>query len=195
MTGSFFPMVPLKKTNLPSFQRSLGIAILALAMVGTGGLRGQNSKPTEYQVKAAYLSNFGRFVDWPERTGGASTFQVCVLGQDPFGPALDAAVSGESIRGAPLAARRISRTQDATGCRVLFVSSSEERQLTEILAAMDRSPVLTVSDIAQFVRRGGMIQFVVEGARVRFEVNLTASRNAGLSLSSEMLKLALAVRK
>jgi YfiR/HmsC-like len=151
-------------------------------------------KPTEYQVKAAYLSNFGRFVEWRARVGN-EPFKVCVLGPDPFGPALDATVSGESIDHAPVEAKRIAGAQEAGSCRILFISSAEDTQLRAILTALDKTSVLTVSDIPQFAKRGGMIQFILIGNRVRFEVNLDAAQRAGLSLSSELLKLATTVRR
>lgn len=160
-------------------------------------LAAQGPKPTEYQVKAAYLSNLGRYLSWSNRAkpSAEEPFELCVLGTDPFGPALDAAVTGESIGGAMLTARRINRPQDALNCRVLFVSSSETGQWDTVRAALGTASVLTVADIPDFLKRGGMIQFVLDGNRVRFEINIAASGRVGLSLSSELLKLARAVRR
>lgn len=157
----------------------------------------QGSTPTEYEVKAAYLYNFGRFVEWPPKStpAGDTSFPICVLGHDPFGNTLDAALAGETIDGRTLIAKRILKPQDAENCRILFISSSEEGQLTEILATLDRSAVLTVSDIPQFVSRGGIIQFNLVENRVRFEINLTSAERAGLTMSSQLLKLATRVRK
>jgi hypothetical protein len=157
----------------------------------------QPSPPTEYQVKAAYLYNFGKFVDWSTANEAAKrdSFQICVLGQDPFGPSLDAALAKQSIDGKSVMARRLTKPQDALGCRIVFISSSEVRQLKGILTALDGAGVLTVSDIPQFSQRGGMIEFTLEGNRVRFEVNLAPAEAAGLTLSSELLKVAVAVRK
>jgi hypothetical protein len=157
----------------------------------------QQSKPTEYQVKAAYLYNFGKFVDW-SATGTAvkdDSFAICVLGQDPFGPALDAALAKQRVDGKSAVARRITKPQEALSCRILFISSSEDRQLKGVLAALEMASVLTVSDIPRFSQRGGMIEFTPEGNNVRFEVNLTIAENAGLTLSSELLKVAVAVRR
>jgi YfiR/HmsC-like len=154
-------------------------------------------KPSEYQVEAAYLYNFGRFVEWPANSTTAQTnsFTICVLGEDPFGQALDATLAGETIGNQRVAARRISSPQMSTDCRILFIGSSEANRLSKILDALDKSAVLTVSDIPEFSRRRGMIQFVLEENRIRFEVNLTATQRAGLTLSSELLKVATAVRK
>ncbi len=167
---------------------------IAVWIIGSALLQAQDSKPTDYQVKAAYLYNFGRFVEWPAG-GKTESFAICVLGQDPFGAALDATLAGETIEGSRVVARRISKSQDAAGCRILFISSSEEGQLKEILSALDRTTVLTVGEMPQFTRRGGMVQFILEGNRVRFEVNLTSAERAGLTMSSQLLKLALNVRR
>ena len=171
--------------------------ILVAASIGASDLSAQNSKPQEYEVKATYLYNFARFVEWPAVAVEAkgNSFDVCVLGQDPFGPTLDAVVAGETIAGKTVSAKRVSKPQDAAACRVLYISSSEENRLREVLAALDKSAVLTVSDIPRFSQRGGMIQFVQENNKIRFEVNLASATAAGLSLSSELLKVAIIVRK
>jgi hypothetical protein len=155
------------------------------------------SKPTEFDVKAAYLYNFAKFVQWPTDAGRreARTFNVCVLGEDPFGAVLDRVVAGGSINGRTVVARRLASTQDVRTCHILFLGGMDERRAVETLDALGRADVLTVSDLPEFTRRGGMIQFVVQGARVRFEVNLDRARDAGLMLSSELLRVALAVRR
>ncbi len=140
------------------------VAAFLFVCLNLGGLSGsaQKSKPRDYEVKATYLYNFARFVEWPANAAATKSdaFAICVLGQDPFGPALDAVVVGETIDGKAVLARRVLRPQDAVSCRVLYISSSEESRLKEILAALDNAGVLTVSDIPQFSQRGGMIQFV-----------------------------------
>lgn len=160
-------------------------------------MQAQQSKLPEYEVKAAYLYNFGKFVEWPATASSSkdNSFSICVLGQDPFGPALDAALAGQSIDGKNVVARRISRPQDAVNCRIAFISTSEENRLKDVLEALDKAAVLTVSDIPQFSTRGGAIQFVLDGKKIRFEVNLTNATDAGLTLSSELLKVATAVRR
>lgn len=155
----------------------------------------QRAKPTEYQVKAVYLYNFSRFVEWPsqqEKTD--AVFSICVLGQDPFGPALNAALGDDTIAGKKVVVKRISEPANAPGCRVLFISSSEEKKLKQILTVLDGSSILTVSDMPEFTDRGGMMQFIWEGDRVRFEVNLSPAEHAGLTLSSELLKVAVNVK-
>ena len=159
--------------------------------------QGQQAKASEFRVKAAYLYNFGRFVEWPEtnETEKNQSFEICVLGADPFGAALDAALANGSINGRNVAAKRILKPQDVNSCRILFISSSEEGHLKEVLAVLDKASVLTVSDIPRFSQRGGMIGFVLDGNRVRFDVNLSSAQSARLTLSSELLKVATNVRK
>ncbi len=152
-----------------------------------------DNKPTQYEVEAAYLFNFGKFVGWPAAAQGDSSFLICVLGDDPFGDVLDRALVSETLRGRPVQDKRIARPQDATGCSILYISSSESGRLNKILSVIQGAPVLTVSDIPDFVQQGGMIQFVLRDGRVRFEVNLTPAQRNGLSMSSELLKVAVDV--
>lgn len=169
--------------------------VLAWMSISPLSLEAQ-AKPSEYEVKAAYLYNFGKFVEWPAKIEeGDKTFVICLLGQDPFGPALDATIAGETVRNKMVVAKRVSRVQEATACQILFVSSSEESRLKQILTALDRMSVLTVSDMAQFTDRGGMIQFVTQESHVHFEINLPAAERAGLAVSSELLKVATGVRR
>jgi hypothetical protein len=178
-------------------------ALLQLAIVGVswllfGGssMLGQQ-KPNEYQVEAAYLFNFGRFVGWPAKvaTAQGNSFTICILGEDPFGASLDATLAGEAIGGKNVVAKRISIPQESANCQILFLSAGEAGRLNKIMEVLDKEAILTISDIPHFSQRGGMIQFVMEGNRVRFEVNLTATQRAGLTLSSELLKVATVVRK
>jgi YfiR/HmsC-like len=165
-------------------------------LLGVSSSGAQQPKAGEFQVKAAYLYNFAKFVEWPDQNSvdKNSPFEICVLGVDPFQGALDAAVAGESIDGKRVVPKRISKPQDVNSCRILFISSSEEQHLRDILTTLDKTRVLTVSDIPHFSELGGMIGFVLEGNRVRFDVNLSSAREAGLVLSSQLLKVATNVR-
>jgi hypothetical protein len=173
------------------------IAVYAALMLptprGRDGLYADNHRPTEYQVKAAYLANFAKFVEWPP---GAlpddNPIPVCVAGQDPFGAALDAALSGESVGGHSLVAKRIGGMREVDGCRILFVSN--QTLIDSAALAAERMPILTVSDSPDFLKRGGMIEFVLDSNRVRFEINLAAAKTAGLNLSSQLLRVATTVR-
>jgi hypothetical protein len=155
----------------------------------------QQTKPEEYQVKAVYLYNFGKFIAWPATGPKTDSFNICILGHDPFGSVLDTTLGGEAISNQKLVARRITSVREADDCRILFVNNSEIASLREILAYADRRSILTVSDMAGFTANGGMIQFVLRANKVRFEVNLTAAEKAGLVLNSQLLKVATDVRK
>ncbi len=157
----------------------------------------QEQKRSEYEMKAAYLYNFAKFVRWPPEaaTDKNESFSICILGEDPFGSALDSLVSGQSIDGNRIAIRHLATFSEANTCRILFVSRSERHRITDVLAGVSRLPVLTVSDVPEFVNRGGTIQFVKQREKVRFEVNLVAAEKSGLTLSSDLLKLAVLVRR
>jgi hypothetical protein len=170
---------------------------IASVLAAVPNSRSQQARPAEYAVKATYLYNFAKFVQWPSQVAAVKDdpFAICVLGQDPFGSALDATLAGETIAGKAVVAKRISKPQDGMDCRIVFISSSEQSRLRETLVTLDKTGVLTVSDMPDFSRRGGMIQFVLDGSRVRFEINLATASGAGLTLSSELLKVASVVRR
>lgn len=172
-------------------------AVTAVLFLLSTSLFAQQLRLSEYQVKAAYLYDFTRFITWPPETSNDKRpiFAICVIGKDPFGPILDATLAGEKSGSYNLVARRVSHPEEALACRILFIGESETDHLKDILAEMNRASVLTVSDIPQFSKRGGMIEFVLKGDKVRFEVNLTNAMNAGLTLSSDLLKVALSVKR
>lgn len=153
----------------------------------------QQGGATEFQIKAAYLYNFGKFVRWNGTSDSPDSFDICVIGQNPFGTALETTVAGEHIDGNNILVRNVSGPQGAAHCRILFVSSSESKRLKPLLTAVKRPNLLTVSDIPGFVQQGGMIELVNEEGRIRFAVNLAAVNDAGLTVSSELLKVAVKV--
>jgi hypothetical protein len=154
----------------------------------------QRSRPAEYDVKAAFLYNFGKFVRWPA-SRNRPDFRICVLGQDPFGDALDSIIAGEKVDGRAVAARRLTASADLPGCHIVFISQSEEKRLKDVLEVVGKTGALTVSEIPQFTQRGGMIGFVLADGRVRFEVNLAPADEAGLMFSSELLRVATTVKR
>jgi hypothetical protein len=188
-------LAPLKLEKV----RRAKITLLALNLAGwvvlSPSVLAQQSKPQEYQIKAVYLYNFSKFVQWPPTTENKDTFAICVLGHDPFGAALDNVLVGEKIEQKAMVARRITDVQEAAKCQILFIAISESSRAKQILSALGKNSILTVSDIANFSLIGGMIQFVVQDNKVRFEVNLSAAEKAGLTFSSQLLKVASAVRK
>jgi hypothetical protein len=175
----------------------LAIAVLTWALlVATHGFA-QAPKPNAYQVQAAYLFNFGKFVKWPTiaPANRSGSFTICVLDQDPFGVVLQSSLAGESVSGKPVTIKRLAKAEDAAACHILFISSGEGRDLKDILAAVGSESVLTASDMPDFSSRGGMIQFVLVGDRIRFEINLERAERSNLVFPSELLKVATAVKK
>ena len=150
---------------------------------------------SEYGVKAAFLYKFVHFVEWPPQAfGEASTpFTIGILGEDPFGRTLDDAVQGKTISGRPLVVRRFASPREVEACQLLFISRSVEPMLGRALESAGATGVLTVSDIDEFARRGGVIELLVVQNTVRFDVNLATAERAALRLSSKLLNVAHAV--
>lgn len=146
---------------------------------------------TEYQVKAAFLYNFSRFVNWPDPLD--NTFRLCVIGEDPFEGQLDGLI-GKNIHDSILVVETHASTDTIQGCQVLFISGSLEQRLDRIFAAIEGQPVLTISDIASFTDVGGMIGLELANKKIRFEINIDVASQAGLSISSKLLSLAAVVR-
>jgi len=185
-----------KHTPTAGFFHCTLALVITWILIGAPCLHAQKSGPTENEVKSAYLYNFGKFVEWPAKAMSVGEFfTVCVLGDDNFGATLETTIARESIDGKKVLVKRVARPQDAVSCRILFISSSQQSRVKEILADLDNTSVLTVSDMPEFSRYGGMIQFVVEANRVRFEVNLTSAERSGLTLSSQLLKVAINVKR
>ena len=154
------------------------------------------SNQLEYRVKSAFLYNFARFVEWPVRSGADRDEPIVlgVLGKDPFGPILDRTVHGKTIKQRPLTVRRFRSLEELEHCHMLFISRSEGRRLAEIFRALEYHGTLTVSDMEGFLRKGGMIHFVVEEGSVRFDINLESTERAELAVSSQLLKVARTVK-
>lgn len=149
----------------------------------------------QYQVKAAFLFNFMKFVEWPHSAvpAGTAPWTLCVLGHEPFHGALEETVRGRTVGGRGCEIRRVAATSEIQGCHLLFASLYEDDTISEVLARAATRPILTVGETDRFERAGGMIRFRVEADRVRFVVNAGASRRAGLKISSRLLSLARSV--
>jgi len=186
-------LVPYRATN------TYLIAVLAgCLMVAGWGNSSAFAQPTnEYQVKAAFLYNFAKFVDWPAQSfkGPDDPIAICVLGQNPFGSVLEDTVNGKTLEGRAFVVRNIFDVQQAGGCHILFVSTSERKHLPSILAAIRTPGVLTVGESDGFAAEGGVINFKLEDGRVRFEINLDAAAKKGLQIRSNLLSLAQIVKK
>jgi len=152
---------------------------------------GSAPKYSEYEVKAAFLLNFMQFVEWPAgaTTNAEAPLLIGVLGADPFGATLEGTIKGETIHGRPLAIKRTRQVAELKDCHLIFVCRSEKAQLKEIVSALRGCPALTVSDVEQFCRHGGMIGLLNEGSRIRFEINQKAAEQSNLKISSKLLRL------
>lgn len=167
------------------------LAVALLALWGSGPLAAAPVQPAhEYQIKAVFLFNFAQFVEWPPTAfaGPAAPLVIGVLGDDPFGPALDEAVHGETAGSRPLVTRRFRRVEEIENCHILFISRSEERRLEQVAARLMGRAVLTVSDTEGAAQRGVMIRFFPENKRIRLKIDLEAARAAGLVISSKLLR-------
>jgi hypothetical protein len=166
--------------------------VLAVYLIA-GVVSAEDLALPEYSVKAAFLLNFTKFIAWPALPAFQERpFHICVLGEDPFNGVLERIAEGESVNGRRLAAIRIRR-EEAQHCRVVFVAPSE-RDVARTLTSFGPG-VLTVGEGSQFLREGGMIAFVIENRRVRFDVNLGAASRAGLQISSRLLSVARSVER
>ena len=157
----------------------------------------QVAKAPEYSLKAAYLYNFTQFIEWPgdSFTSADAPIVIGVLGEDPFGGALDQAVKNKTAHGRSFEIKRFKQIGELRACHVLFVSGSEAKRLPEILAAVPKKGVLTVSDIDRFAEQGGVINFYMENNKVRFKMNLSAAGRAGVKISSQLLRLGTIIRE
>ncbi|MFZ0797083.1 MAG: YfiR family protein [Terriglobales bacterium] len=166
--------------------------MLGVVMLLLSGMCAQSPVAGEYQIKAAFLYNFAKFVEWPPSgfSDASAPLRICVLGQDPFGQELRDITNDKSINGHKLQVDQVADLQMARTCHILFIASSEKAQLKRILESLRGTDALTVGDTKGFVEQGGMINFVLEDNRVRFEVNLKAAEQARLKVSAKLLNVA-----
>ena len=177
-------MAFLAKRNI-----ACGLALLALA---SSRLFAQAPVADEYQVKAAFLFNFAKFVEWPADTfkGPEDPIAICVLGQNPFGTALEDVVRDKTVAGRGFVVRGLLSAQQASKCQILFVSASERKRLGSLLDQLKGRSILTVGEGDDFIANGGIIDFKLKDARVRIDIDAAAADRAGLHISSKLLSLA-----
>lgn len=175
-------------------RRTIGVWLVLFAMFCASGsnISAQTATSKEYQIKAAFLFNFAQFVEWPSSTFADTNAPFCIgiLGDDPFGAALEEFVRGEKVGGHPLVIQRYQRVEDIQACQILFISRSENNRMEQILADLKGKNILTVGDIEGFINNGGIIRFVTKQNRIHFRINLEAAKSANLTISSKMLQLA-----
>jgi len=183
----------LRKAVLHLRKRLLAAMLVPLLVLGAEPVaRAQETAPGEYELKAAFLFNFVKFVNWPDGTfaNTQSSFIICVLGKDPFGHVLDEALQDKKIDNRNVVLQRVKDSSEARHCHAVFVSASESAHLSEILEGLRGAKVLLVGDMAGFAASGGMIEFILEENHVRFAINVDAADRAGLKISAKLLALA-----
>jgi YfiR/HmsC-like len=151
----------------------------------------------EYQVKAAFLYNFAKFVEWPPGTFANSTdpIEICIVGQNPFGSTLENMVQGKKVGDRAFAVRQLADTQQASQCQILFIGAAEWKRTRALLEALKNPGVLTVGESNDFTVLGGIISFRLDGPRVRIKVDLQTADHAKLRISSKLLSLAEIAKK
>lgn len=163
-----------------------------------GRANGTVDRAPEYAVKAAFIYHFGKFVEWPDEwsTERPDSFRVAVIGSNPFGAVIYQQLAGKVLGGRAVVVREIGAGEDLSGFHVAFVAAVHTDSLKSILDRMRSAATLTVGDTEDFIEAGGMVRFFIsEDRRVRFEVNLRAVEDAGLSMSSRLLNVAQVVRE
>ena len=169
--------------------RKITIFLLLALLANASGIEVRGETINEYQVKAAFIFNFAKFVEWPSNAfGEGGALVVGVIGDDPFGGALDR-LNGNTANGRALRIKRFSSGDDPRACQVLFISASEDRHLKKIMESIRGTNILTIGESTQFGQSGGMIRFVIQDNKVRFEINASAAGQAGLRISSKLLAL------
>lgn len=166
--------------------------ILSLFTCGAIFLNAQANTIKEYQVKAAFLFNFIKFVEWPETAfhEDHEPIIIGVLGEDPFGSYLKDVVIGEKIDDHPIVIQYYKSVKDIKECHILFISLDEVNKLSETISILKDKSVLTVSDASSFIQQGGMIRFITDKKKIRFQINPEAAKSANLTISSKLLRLA-----
>ena len=154
------------------------------------------SELPEYRVKAVFIYNFAKFVEWPagKPPKPDKILSICVLGDDPFGASFNI-IKGKTIKGRTVENKTMVKIENAKNCDCLFISDSEKSNVEKILKDLEDHDVLTISDMDGFVEAGGIIQFVLDRKKVRFLINMSAAKQAGFKFSSKLLELAKGVKK
>jgi hypothetical protein len=165
--------------------------LLCIVSVLTGPLcplmYAQESELTEYDVKAAFIYNMAKFIEWPP--SNKDSIGLCIIGADPFGKTMDN-IKGKTVKGKRLDVRKSSSSGELKECHMVFISNSEKDQASRIADMLKDYPVVTIGDTEGYISQGVMINFFMENKKVRFEVNPDRARRAKIGISSQLLKLA-----
>lgn len=170
---------------------ALSLLFLMIQWMIPQSMDADETPSAEYLLKAAFLYNFARFVEWPYSAFSdiRSPLRLCILGEDPFGKAIET-ITGKSVAERKLEIITTKRLENTEECHILFISRSEEKRMATILELVRKKAVLTVSEADDFLRMGGMIQLMMEENKVRFSINQSAAERGNFMISSKLLKLA-----
>ncbi|MGF7079352.1 YfiR family protein [Mucilaginibacter sp. UYCu711] len=170
----------------------LSAVMLAFALFFTiQQTRAQNKPALEYQVKAAFLYNFTRFISWPASAFNSpkAPFIIGIVGNDPFGSYLEDIIDQEKVDDHPIIVQRYHDIRDINNCQILYISAGDNNKIKEIIAGVAHKNVLTVSDADKFVNWGGIINFFKDDNKLRVQINTAAAKAAGVEISSKLLKI------
>ena len=168
------------------------VTAIVLMLSGWSNSARAATSPTEYELKAAYLVNFARFVKWPAQKLSTSDtpFVIGVVGDDSFASAIDSAVHGTKVYEHRVVARRVSGGEELRRCHLLFVSRTGDGRMPALIADLRDQPILTVGESDKFISLGGMINFTTISDTIHFEINRAAAEKTGLKVDSRLLSLA-----
>jgi hypothetical protein len=170
--------------------RTVRAALVVLSLIGPAAAPALAQESMEHDIKAAFLYNFTKFIEWPPLPRDTEPFRICVVGDAAFAQAVDRIIDGEAVQGHPLVRIDPQTPQEGRGCAILYVGPGDTERGQRIAAALRQAPVLVVGEGPRFVSQGGAIAFVLENNRVRFDVNTAATSRAGLKVSSKLLRVA-----
>jgi len=199
-TAASHPRFSAKRRRFGDASQEILVSLAVTACLLAGLVSAEAAEASvskEYQIKAAFLYNFTKFVEWPDSAfaDAKSPIVIGVLGPNPFGDELAKAVEGRKVNGRDLIVQTAEKIDDVKGVHVLFISATEDQKLAGHLAALKGKPVLIVGETELFGKNGGIITFTLEGDKVRFEINMETAGGAGLKISAQLQKLAKTVRR
>jgi len=190
------PLEGRRRSSLIAGACTWGVLGWTLSLMGSIALGGE-AVSKEYQLKAAFLYNFAKFVEWDAQSSSTASgpIVIAVLGENPFGAELEKAVRDRKINGRAIVVRSVQNGAAASVAHLLFISDAEDSRFGDIREVLKGKGVLTVGESEAFAKRGGIINFVLEGDKLRFEINIDSAEQAGLKVSAQLQKLARAVRR
>ncbi len=167
------------------------MALLAIMLSLTMPLQAGTSISSSAEIEAAFLVQFSKYICWPEHCFTSSTAPIIIgiLGRDPFGTKIDRISRSFDANGRGIEVRRLADPEEAKTCHILFISDANSTTMENIADILTGRPVLLVSHSEGFLERGGMINFVTLGRKIRFDINLINSRNSNIKISSKLLNI------